>query len=66
MSESRKSNRGADVFIPVAEVARRLSVSEKTVRRWVECGDLVAHHLGRSIRISEANLRAFLALRQGP
>jgi excisionase family DNA binding protein len=52
-------------LVTVSEVARRLAVSEKTVRRWIDRGDLVAHQLGRAIRISEADLRAFVALRRG-
>lgn len=65
MPESRKSNRAPDVLIPVAEVARRLCFSEKQIRRWIKHGDLIAHRLGRSIRIAEADLSAFLALRRG-
>lgn len=43
-----------------AMVADRLTVSQKTVRRWIDAGELRIHRLGRSVRISEADLREFL------
>jgi excisionase family DNA binding protein len=42
-----------------------LCISEKTVRRLIASGALVAHRAGRNIRISDADLRAFLAQRRG-
>lgn len=63
--DTHNSGRRTDTFLTVSEVARRLTVSEKTVRRWIDRGDLTAHYLGRAIRISETDLRAFLALRRG-
>jgi excisionase family DNA binding protein len=42
-------------------VAKKLSVSTKTIRRWIERGELHVHRLGRQIRISEEDLVAFLA-----
>ena len=38
-------------------IARRLDVSEKTVRRLIARGELQAYRIGRQIRVSE---RAFL------
>jgi excisionase family DNA binding protein len=49
-------------FFKIAEVAERLSVSARTVRRWIAAGDLVAHRRGGVVRIAEGDLRAFLAL----
>ena len=49
-------------FFTIAEVAERLGVSTRTVRRWIRAGDLVAHRFGEIVRISEKDLRAFLAL----
>ena len=49
----------------IAEVAERLRVSTRTVRRWIEAGDLVAHRFGGIVRIAETDLRAFLALHRG-
>jgi len=51
-------------FYTVAEVADLLSVSTRSVRRWMERGDLLAHGFGRQIRISDLDLRAFLASRR--
>jgi excisionase family DNA binding protein len=42
-------------------VAETLDVSTRTVRRWIANGTLTAHRLGGVLRISEADLRAFLA-----
>lgn len=44
----------------VKEAARRLAVSTKPLYRWVASGVLPAHRLGRQLRISEADLVAFL------
>jgi excisionase family DNA binding protein len=49
-------------FFTIAEVAERLHVSCRTVRRWIEAGDLVAHRIGGIVRVAESDLRAFLAL----
>jgi excisionase family DNA binding protein len=48
-------------FFSVAEVAVRLAVSEKTVRRKIQSGDLPAHRLGKLLRISERDLAACVA-----
>jgi excisionase family DNA binding protein len=47
-------------FLSIAEVAKRLDVSEKTVRRKVASGDLPAHRVGKLLRVSEGNLRAYV------
>lgn len=49
-------------FFTIAEVAERLEVSTRTVRRWIEAGDLVVHRFNGIVRISEKDLRSFLAL----
>lgn len=61
------TRRFAPTCLSVSEVAKRLSISEKSVRRWVAVGDLHHHKLGASIRISEDDLASFLAAhrRQG-
>jgi excisionase family DNA binding protein len=48
-------------FSTVAEVAARLGVSVRTVRRWIKSGDLVAHRFGSAVRIAESDLKAFIA-----
>ena len=50
----------------VDDVAEQLGVSSKTVRRWIAAGDLPAHRLGRQLRISEADLAAFIARSRCP
>ena len=53
-------------FYSVDDVAEQLGVSTKTVRRWIAAGDLPVHRLGRQLRISEADLVAFIAQRRCP
>jgi excisionase family DNA binding protein len=48
-------------FLSVAEVAKRLGVSEKTVRRRIASGDWPAHRVGQLIRVSERILTTYLA-----
>ena len=53
-------------FLTVDQVAALLGVSVKTIRRWVQSGDLAHHRFGRQVRISLADLRSFTeARRQG-
>ena len=48
----------------VAEVAEYLSISEQTLRRWINEGTLTAIKLGRELRIAESDLQAFLEARR--
>jgi len=51
----------------VKEVADQLRVDEKTVRRWIQKGDLIALNVGGirpDYRISSANLQDFKLRRQ--
>ena len=48
-------------FFTIAEVAERLHVATRTIRRWIKNGDLIAHRHGGVVRISDGDLRAFLA-----
>ena len=47
-------------LLTIPEVADRLRVNQKTVRRWIDMGELAAYKLGRQWRISERDLRNFL------
>ncbi len=47
-------------FYSVTETAKFLKVSPRTVRRWIEKGDLTAHRFGRQIRITDSDLMAFI------
>ena len=45
----------------VQEIAQNLKVSERTVRNWIESGELPAFPIGkRGYRISKADLQAFI------
>jgi excisionase family DNA binding protein len=52
-------------LLSVQAVAAYLDMSEKTVRRLVARGDLPSHRIGRLLRISEPDLRAFLLTHRG-
>ena len=47
-------------FYTIQEVADRLSVSTRTVRRWIADYELVTHYFGRSLRIGESDLNDFV------
>ena len=57
-------NQNSYRFFSVDEVAQDLGVSGKTVRRRINDGELRAHRIGRQLRISEQDYRAFVALRR--
>lgn len=44
----------------VAVVAERLSTSERTIHRLIDRGELAVHRIGRSVRIAEDDLQAYL------
>ncbi len=66
MSTDRNSSAttGVTRLHTIADVADRLQVSSKTARRWIDAGDLVAHRLGRQLRISEQDLQFFIRSRR--
>ena len=47
-------------MLTVEQVAERLAVSPKTVRRWIKDHELSIHRLGGAIRVSESDLSSFL------
>jgi excisionase family DNA binding protein len=47
-------------LLGVQDVAARLAVSTKSVRRWITRGDLPVHRLGRQLRVAEDDLLVFL------
>ncbi len=54
----------AGPLLTIAEVADRLRVNQKTIRRWIDSRELPAFKLGRQWRISEQGLRRFLQMRR--
>jgi len=53
-------------LLTIEQTAKVLQVSSKTVRRWIDAGDLIAHRLGGQWRISETDLQSFIRMgRQG-
>lgn len=67
LSQHARRGRGARSGAPctpllsIQAVAELLGVSTKTVRRLIAGGDLAAHRIGGSLRISEEDLRAYLS-----
>ena len=58
-----RHHRGDQIkFFTINEVAERLHVATRTVRRWIEADDLIVHRIGGVVRIAERDLRSFLAL----
>ena len=57
---------GLAKLLTIKDVAAHLSVSEKTIRRWIGDGSLVIHRLGHLIRISEDDLGTFIKIRRAP
>ena len=51
-------------FFTIAEVAKQLRVSERTVSRWIAAGELKSHKFGAAVRISEEDYRAFVSMRR--
>jgi len=61
-TSARAGGRARHQFFTISEVAEMLRVSTRTVRRWIDCGQLVAHRFGGAVRIADTDLRAFLAI----
>ncbi len=57
---AEKPDSPAKAFCTIRDFAEDLDVCERTVRRWIENGDLVTYKFGRSIRISNVDRAAFL------
>ena len=53
-----------DPLLTIPQVARACRVSQKTVRRWIERRELVAHRLGWQWRISRNDLETFIKIRR--
>ena len=51
-------------LLTIPEVAAHLKISTKTVRRWIERGELHAYRVGRQLRIAEEDLSTCPAYRR--
>lgn len=63
--EGLRHRRDQIKFFTIPEVAERLGVCTRTVRRWIEKGLLVAHRINGLVRISEVDFQAFLTAHRG-
>lgn len=57
-------NRPLIKLLTIDEAAELFNASPRTVRRFIEAGALPVHRLGRLVRISEADIAAFLAAKR--
>jgi excisionase family DNA binding protein len=55
-----REQRPATSFLTIREVAERLKVSQRTVRRWIDRGHLHVVKLGRTVRIDEESLNSLI------
>lgn len=60
------ANQGVPALFTVDQVAEKLGVSTKQVRRLIESRELSHHRIGRLIRISDVDLMTFIRLRRVP
>jgi excisionase family DNA binding protein len=58
-----QSPQGTSAFVTVGEVARQLRVSNMTVYRLINAGDLPAVRIGKSYRLRWDDVDAYLAAR---
>jgi excisionase family DNA binding protein len=60
-----KSSRPVGKFYTIQEIADLLGISVRTVHRWTSRRELAAYKIGGVLRVSDDDLRAFLALHRG-
>lgn len=48
-------------LLDVAAAATVFGVVPRTIRRWINAGDLPAHRIGRSVRVSSEAIKAVLS-----
>jgi excisionase family DNA binding protein len=64
MNTSPRTSSDDQYFRSIREVARHLGVSVKTVRRWIQGGELTGHKFGRQWRIKPSDLEIFTKMRR--
>jgi excisionase family DNA binding protein len=60
MSRRQTPAPASERLLTVPDVADRCQVSPRSVRRWIDEGLLRVIRLGRSVRVSEGDLAAFI------
>jgi excisionase family DNA binding protein len=48
-------------FIDSKTAAELSAVSQRTIRKWIECGSVCALHVGKKYRIHKNSLKEFIA-----
>lgn len=62
---TKETTTADEAWLTPADVARRLRVSVKTVRRELDRSHLIGHRIGSQWRIAPADLADYLAARRG-
>ena len=65
MNRKTKRQSKSKAFHSVKDIAERWDTCERSVRREIAAGNLVAHKFGRSLRISDEDLGIYERLRRG-
>ena len=60
MNTHRTPLRADSQLLTISAAAHSLNISEKTIRRRIDDGQLPAHRIGNRIRIDQDELRRFL------
>ena len=64
MSKGSRTHHPRPSLMTVQNVADDAQVSPKTVRRWIDSGDLAVIRLGRQIRVKDEDWLAFIRARR--
>ena len=64
-ADAKRSNYQPSRYYTIDGVADLFDVSPRTVRRWIDDGELVAHKINNVVRISDRDLSEFSARHRG-
>ena len=65
MTKTNNAKPEASAYYAVKEIAARWSSCERSVRREIKAGNLIAHRFGGLLRISDEDLNVYERLRRG-
>ena len=54
----------SEEMLTVEDVSKQLKVHIRTVRKWIQDGELIAMDIGRGYRIKKSDLQEFIKSRQ--